>query len=176
MLERRGPSSETYGILGRVYKDQWEGALRRGDEFEGRSLLEKAISAHLRGFEADWRDAYPGVNAVTLMTLSNPPDARRDQLSPVVSYAVERHIATGKPVYWDYAMRLELAVLAKDEQQAMVALGDALTSVREKWEPQTTANNLRLIREAREQRGSIEPWMKRVEDLLEQKASAPSRK
>jgi MAP3K TRAFs-binding domain len=169
LLERRGPSSETYGILGRVYKDQWEGALRRGDEFEGRSLLDKAISAYLRGFEADWRDAYPGVNAVTLMTLRNPLDARRDQLCPVVSYAVERHIATGKPDYWDYAMRLELAVLAKDEQQAMVAIGDALTSVREKWEPQTTARNLRLIREVREQRGGIEPWMKQVEDLLEQK-------
>ena len=118
----------------------------------------------------DWRDAYPGVNAVTLMTLRNPPDARRDQICPVVSYAVERRIATAKPDYWDHATRLELAVLAKDEERAMVALGDALTSVREKWEPETTARNLRLIREAREQRGGIEPWMKRVEDLLEQKA------
>jgi len=170
LLERRGPSSETYGILGRVYKDQWEGALKQGDEFEARSLLDKAISAYLRGFEADWRDAYPGVNAVTLMTLRNPPDARRDQICPVVSYAVERRVATGKPDYWDHATRLELAVLAKDEERAMVALGDALTSVREKWEPETTARNLRLIREAREQRGGIEPWMKRVEHLLEQKA------
>jgi hypothetical protein len=170
LIERRGPSSETYGILGRVYKDRWEAALRRDDEFEARSLLDKAISAYLRGFEADWRDAYPGVNAVTLMTLRNPPDTRRDQICPVVSYAVERRIATGKPDYWDHATRLELAVLAKDEERAMVALGDALTSVREQWEPETTARNLRLIREAREQRGAIEPWMKRVEDRLEQKA------
>jgi len=170
VLERRGPSSETYGILGRIYKDQWEEALKRGNEFEARALLDKAISAYLRGFEADWRDAYPGVNAVTLMTLRNPPDPRRDQISPVVSYAVERRIATGKPDYWDHATRLELAVLAKDEERAMVALGDVLTAVREKWEPETTANNLRLIREARERRGGIGAWMKQVEDLLEQKA------
>jgi tetratricopeptide (TPR) repeat protein len=161
LLDRRGPSSETYGILGRVYKDRWEAASKRGDEFEARSLLNKAISAYLRGFEADWRDAYPGVNAVTLMTLRNPPDSRRDQILPVVSYAVERRIATGKPDYWDHATRLDLAVLAKDEERAIEALGDALTSVREKWEPETTARNLRLIREAREQRGGIEPWMKR---------------
>jgi hypothetical protein len=170
LLERRGPSSETYGILGRVYKDRWEGALGQGEEFEARSLLDKAISAYLRGFEADWRDAYPGVNAVTLMTLRNPPDTRRDQIFPVVSYAVERRIATGKPDYWDHATRLELAVLAKDEERAMIALGDTLASVREKWEPETTARNLKLIREARAKRGGIEAWMKRVEDLLEQKA------
>jgi hypothetical protein len=45
-----------------------------------------------------------------------------------------------------------------------------LTSVREKWELETTARNLRLIREAREKRGDIEVWMKRVEDLLRQRA------
>ena len=172
LLKRRGPSSETYGILGRIYKDRWEGALGRGEEFEARSLLDKAIAAYLRGFEADWRDAYPGINAVTLMTLRNPPDPRRDHLCPVVSYAVERRIATGKPDYWDHATRLELAVLAKDEERAMVALGDTLTSIREKWEPETTARNLRLIREAREQRGGIEAWMKRAEDVLEQKAKS----
>ena len=30
LLEKRGPSSETCGILGRVYKDQWEGATKAG--------------------------------------------------------------------------------------------------------------------------------------------------
>ena len=29
LIDRRGPSSETYGILGRVYKDQWEAAKKR---------------------------------------------------------------------------------------------------------------------------------------------------
>ena len=31
-----------------------------------RSSLGRAIEAYLDGFEADWRDAYPGINAVTL--------------------------------------------------------------------------------------------------------------
>ena len=56
LLDRRGPSSETYGILGRVYKDRWEAASKRGDDFEARSLLNKAIPPYLRGFKADWRD------------------------------------------------------------------------------------------------------------------------
>jgi tetratricopeptide (TPR) repeat protein len=167
LLESRGPSSETYGILGRVYKDRWEEALKRGERITASGLLDKAINAYLKGFETDWRDAYPGVNAVTLMELKEPPDPRREKLVTVVSYAVERRVAAGKPDYWDYATQLELAVLARDEQAALDALASALASVREKWEPETTLRNLRLIREARERRQeSIPDWMKDAETEL----------
>jgi tetratricopeptide (TPR) repeat protein len=176
LLEKRGPSSETYGILGRVYKDRWEAAVKGGQGFLARGLLDKAIDAYLRGFEADWRDAYPGINAVTLMELKEPPDPRRGELIPVVAYAVERRIAAGKPDYWDHATRLELAVLAKDEEKAVSALGDALAAVRESWEPETTARNLRLIREARAKRQEEVPWASEVEAELERRSkelSAP---
>jgi len=167
LIEHRGPSSETYGILGRVYKDRWEAALKANKKALARSLLEKAIEAYLSGFESDWRDHYPGINAVTLMELKDPPDPRRDQLIPVVAYAVERRIATGRPDYWHYATRLELAILAKDEEKASLALGDTLASIRETWESETTARNLRLIREARGQRGELIPWAREIEEELE---------
>jgi tetratricopeptide (TPR) repeat protein len=170
LVKKRGPSSETYGILGRVYKDRWEAALNRGETFLARGLLEKAIDAYLRGFEADWRDGYPGINAVTLMELREPPDPRRETLIPVVSYAVERRIAAGKPDYWDHATRLELAVLAKNEEGALAALADVLAAVRESWEPETTARNLRLIREARQRRQEVVAWAKQVEEELERRA------
>jgi hypothetical protein len=176
LIKSRGPSSETYGILGRVYKDRWEAALKRGDHFEALGLLDKAIGAYLSGFEADWRDAYPGVNAVTLMTLRNPPDLRREQILPVVTYAVERKIATGKPDYWDYATRLELAVLDKNEEKAASALGDALASVREPWELETTSNNLRLIREAREQRNTAMTSAAELEEAINRKVAALQKK
>src|ERR1035441_8333195 len=82
----------------------------------------KQIEAYLKGFEADWRDAYPGVNAVTLMELHDPPDPRRMDLIPVVRYSVERRISKGAPDYWDYATLLELAMLASDQQKAFAAL------------------------------------------------------
>ena len=166
LIERRGPSSETYGLLGRVYKDRWEAALRGNQSGLARGLLTKAIGAYLRGFEADWRDAFPGINAVTLMTLQDAPDARRERLLPVVAYAVERRIAGGQPDYWDFATRLELAVLAHDQDAAESALGDALAARRESWEGESTARNLRLIREARERRGTGAPWMQPLEDAL----------
>jgi len=165
LIARRGPSSETYGILGRVYKDRWEAADKAGDSALARGLLDKSIDAYLKGFEADWRDAYPGVNAVTLMELREPPDPRGKHLIPVVAYAVGRRIA-GKPDYWDHATRLELAVLAGDEPGARSALSDALAAVREPWEPETTARNLRLIREARERRQEPVALVKELEETL----------
>src|SRR5688500_16846413 len=100
------------------------------------------------------------------MELKEPPDPRSLEILPVVAYAVERKIAAGKPDYWDYATRLELAVLGKDEEKAAQALGDALANVRETWEPETTVRNLRLIREAREKRGVEVPWAQAAEGEL----------
>jgi tetratricopeptide (TPR) repeat protein len=170
LLERRGPSSETYGILGRIYKDRWEEALGKDHQFLADGLLDQAIDAYRCGFEADWRDAYPGVNAVTLMEIKEPPDPQREQLLPVVTYAAERRIATGKPNYWDYATRLELAVLARDEQKAKAACKATLPLAHEQWEPRTTARNLQLIRKARERRSDTIPWAFTIEQTLERRA------
>jgi tetratricopeptide (TPR) repeat protein len=166
LIERRGPSSETYGILGRVYKDSWEDAARAGEKLRARALLDQAIDAYLLGFQADPRDAYPGVNAITLMEVRDPPDPRRLKLVPVVQYAVERKMASGSPDYWDYATLVELAVLANDSDAAESSLGVALTKVRESWEPETTVRNLRLIREARGRRGETKGWHQDLEAEL----------
>ena len=171
LIEERGPSSETCGILGRVYKDQWEDAAKSANTFLAKGYLDKAIKMYLQGFEADWRDAYPGINAVTLMELRNPPDDRRKDLVPVVRYAVQRKIEKGKPDYWDYATLLELAVLDSDQETTARALSDALANVREQFEPETTARNIRLIRETRQTRGDPTPFEGDVERALVQAAA-----
>jgi MAP3K TRAFs-binding domain len=162
VLKRHGPSSETYGLLGRVYKDRWEAA----KDASAGALLGKAIQAYKKGFEADWRDAYPGINTVTLMEMQEPPDPEREKLKPLVRYAAERRIAAGEPDYWDYATLLEIAVLEMDEKGAREALGQVLACVREAWEPETTLRNLRLISTARAKRGISPPWVEEVEKAL----------
>lgn len=166
LIARRGPSSETYGILGRVYKDRWDKASKAGNTPLARGLLDKAINAYLKGFEADWRDAYPGVNAATLMEQKIPSDPRQAELIPVIAYAVERRIAQGNPDYWDYATRLELAVLAKDQLSAESALAETLANVREVWEPKTTARNLKSISAARARRGEESNWIESIVNVL----------
>jgi hypothetical protein len=166
LLKRRGPSSETYGILGRVYKDRWSAEVKDGSKVKAHGYLKKAVDAYLSGFEADWRDAYPGINAVTLMEIGEPPDERREKILPVVTYSVQRRIAAGKPDYWDHATLLELAVLAQDENAAIAALSDALAAEPQGWMMETTANNLTLIREARARRGVELEWAGEIESEL----------
>jgi len=166
LIDQRGPSSETYGLLGRVYKDKWEDAKRERKDHLAKGLIEKAIDAYLKGFESDWRDAYPGVNAVTLMELRDPPDERVAEILPVVTYSVSRRIEKGRPDYWDHATMLELYVIGKNRDKASKALGDTLASIREQWEPKTTARNIRLICEAREKRGEDCAWIRDVERVL----------
>ena len=161
VVEERGPSSETCGLIGRVYKDRWADAKNAGNPDQAGGFLDKAIDAYVRGFEADWRDAYPGINAVTLLDIRGDERSqkRKAEILPVVRFAVTQRLKSSKPDYWDHATLLELAVLEGDQEMARQYLRDALASMRATWEPETTANNLKLIREARQQRGMDQPWL-----------------
>lgn len=166
LIAEHGPSSETNGILGRVYKDRWDEARQAGNDALAKGYLRKAIDTYLAGFETDWRDAYPGINAVTLMEMCDPVDSRQAELLPVIRYAVRRRLVGKFPDYWDHATLLELAVLADDRAGAEAALADALAAIREPWEPKTTARNIGLIREAREKREADARWIREVEQSL----------
>jgi len=163
VISKYGASSETNGILGRVYKDLWKKKAEAGQTRIADGFLQKAIKNYLQGFEADWRDAYPGVNAVTLMEMTDPVDRRQEHLLPVVYYAVERRLAAKHPDYWDFATLLELNVLLRDQIQANKSLSKALAEIRETWEPKTTANNINMIRKVRELRGEKVEWIEEIE-------------
>lgn len=154
-----GPTSESASLLGRVRKDQWEAVLASDGPEAAAPLLEQAIDAYVAGFEADWRDAYPGINALTLMEIRDPPDPRRAELRPLVRYAVERRIASPDPDYWDQATLLELAVLDGDAAAAAALVGRVVGACRESWEPVTTARNLGLIRDALARAGRPLRWL-----------------
>jgi hypothetical protein len=165
VIEDHGPSSETLGLLGRVYKDRWE-AEREGSALRAEGYLDQAIDAYRRGFEADWRDAYPGVNAVTLMEIRDPGGDAQQQLLPVVRYANRRRLDGGGADYWDHATRLELGVIARDRDEATAGARAALAAVRELWEPESTAYNLSLIRDARATRQESVDWADAIEREL----------
>ena len=174
VISEQGPSSETLGLLGRVYKDLWVKADEANNDSLAQGYLHKAINSYVSGFEADWRDAYPGINAVTLLDIQGSPNAEnhKAELLPVVTFAVKQRLKFAKPDYWDYATLLELAVLSSDEEDARRALSDALSHVREEWEPKSTANNLALIQRARKKRGFNQPWLDDVISALRPPSSS----
>jgi hypothetical protein len=105
------------------------------------------------------------------MEACNPPDQRQKTIVPIVVYAVERSIQSGGGDYWAYATLLEAAVLTKERDSAEAALEKAVALIREHWEPETTARNLRLISEVRRVRGEIYQWADVIQQQLESRAA-----
>ena len=169
--QRQGPSSETCGLIGRIHKDYWSEAVNSDNDLEAKGYLNNAIDAYLRGFMADQRDAYPGINAVTLLDIKGDTESlqKKDRLLPVVRFAVTRRLEGATADYWDHATMLELAVLENKPEDAVDYLGQALADVRESWEPETTENNLKLIADARKKRGEETGWLIRVIEALQKK-------
>lgn len=175
IIDAYGPSSESASLLGRVRKDQWAAALDGDGPAVAAPLLEEAIDAYLMGFEADWRDAYPGINALTLMEVRDPPDPRRVGLRPLVRYAVERRLASPDPDYWDHATLLELAAIEGDEAAARALVARVAGAKREPWEPATTARNLGFLRDGLARSGRPADWLSEViDDLLEAAGRPPA--
>jgi hypothetical protein len=172
LIKERGSSSETNGILGRIYKDRWDAAKAANEKFRAAGELKKAIDAYAAGFEADWRDPYPGINACTLMEMQDKPDPRQKDIIPVVRYAALRRAQRPTADYWDQATMLELAVLADNQDEAFEWTGTAVAAVREAWEAETTKRNLGLIRDRRTARGADAGWIAEVENELQKAADA----
>jgi len=171
VLAENGPSSETYGILGRVYKDLYDKAISENNELRAESYLDKALETYEKGFEADWRDAYPGINAVTLLELKGEKD-KITKLAPVVEYAVLRKLEKKTPDYWDYATLLELAVIENNEVKAKEYLKKALACpIEGSWMLDTTIKNINLIHENRKKRAEATTVTEKISRFLqEQKA------
>jgi tetratricopeptide (TPR) repeat protein len=170
VLKEFGPSSETGGLLARIYKDRWKLA-KKANRPDAPILLQKAIDTYLKGFQADWRDAYPGVNAVTMMEMQDTPAPAQQEILPVVRYAALQK-AKRSADYWDYATLLELAIIGRDDASAMKHLGELYSIINDEthaWQLKTTADNIQLIRELRTSRGEDTASIKSVEDMLREK-------
>jgi hypothetical protein len=157
----QGASSETSSLVGRIYKDLWQDRESEGDQLGAEQFLGASINAYRRGFKADWRDAYPGINLVTLLDVEGKAQSlsERDKLLPIVSFAAEQRVETGTSDYWDFATLLELAVLGDNRQEADRHLRNARERVTETWQTETTANNLRLLQRYRQRRQQDVGWM-----------------
>ncbi len=160
IIDRYGTDPETNGLLGAVYKGFMDD--EQADELISSQYRKKSIDNYLAGFDADPRDFYPGVNALTLLYFENPDDYKFKRYLPLVKYAVERQQNIRKNNYWVQATALELAVLEFNESGARQYLGTALICNPASWEKKTTAENLKKIydrasvREGEEKMG----WLK----------------
>jgi hypothetical protein len=151
LLKDRGPDSETLGIKGRIHKDTYKEAAQTG-KITAPAVLDDAIEAYTKGFEADPRDYYPGVNAINLLMQKDDTEALKEvaRLLPLVSFAVERRGGASSSDYWDLATVLELACIGDDWATANRVLPKVILAATNSFETATTLGNLRLLKQALE--------------------------
>jgi hypothetical protein len=154
LLKNRGADSETLGIKGRIHKDIYKEAAQ-AKKITASAALDDAISAYTKGFEADPRDYYPGVNAINLLILKGDAAALKevDRLLPLVNFAVARRGGASSSDYWDLATVLELACIGEDWATANRVLPKAILAATDSFRTATTLGNLRLLKQARERTG-----------------------
>jgi tetratricopeptide (TPR) repeat protein len=163
-IEEYGNSGETLGLLGRVYKDRWK---NETNEVLKESWLYKAIDTYVKGYEADIRDAYPGINAITLMSLLDEVDPRLEALLPVVLFAVQQRLSQKNPDYWDYVTLMELEVIARNPKKAKEILIKALPLADEKWMKETTQATMAMLRDKWRDQGEDVDWLDEIVEGLE---------
>lgn len=151
LLKNRGPDSETLGIKGRIHKDIYKAAAQAG-RITAAAALNDAIDAYTKGFEADPRDYYPGVNAINLLMQKGDTEALKEvaRLLPLVSFAVERRGGASSGNYWDLATVLELACIGDDWATSNQVLPKVILAATNSFETATTLGNLRLLKQAHE--------------------------
>ncbi|HTT93635.1 MAG TPA: TRAFs-binding domain-containing protein [Solirubrobacterales bacterium] len=150
LVSEYGPSPESNGILGRIYKDIWQEASDADEDAKARAALDAAIAEYDEGFDADPRDAYPGINLLTLLVRRGAEgDAERvSELRPVVLFALARRGALDSSDYWDVATVMELAAMGGDKALAERAFGRIELIGPQDWERETTARNLSILADA----------------------------
>jgi len=169
VITKFGASPETCGILGRVYKDYGADAEKAGKPSRAAAYLDEAINWYRRGFEADPREYYPGINAATLLFKKGDEASLAEvkQLTPAVSFAVARRGGINSRDYWDVATVLEAALLGEDWAYAQRAAQKLAIIKAPTFGLDTTLNNLKIIRDTRKARGVTTEAIEKIIGLLE---------
>lgn len=172
LIKERGPDPETLGLLGRVHKDRYKDAKQAGNITAG-AALDDAIATYTKGFESDPRDYYPGVNAITLLVEKGDAEALREaeRLLPLVTFAVARRGGAASSDYWDLATVLELACIGSDWSAAARVLPRTVAAAKESWMPQTTYDNLAMLKQARARQQQPVPQLDGIMDELGKRAA-----
>lgn len=146
-IDETGGDSESYGILGRIYKDKYDNARKLGDEAAAAEFLDKAINEYSAGFEKNPRDYYPGINVVNLL-LQRGGEAAHEELAkivPRVSEAVQTRLVGDRLDFWDLATDLQLATVARDWERAETRVSAIMDQLPPPWMLETTVRDLEAV-------------------------------
>jgi tetratricopeptide (TPR) repeat protein len=150
LITETGGDSETFGLLGLIYKENYE--KHKADGYLGPAALEKldnAIRAYRAGFEKNPSDYYTGLNVATLLLQRGDEAANeelRKKILPRVRSSVESRIASGLAGFWEHAARMQLAAMARDWDSAEESARNARAYASPSWMVNTARRDLAMLK------------------------------
>jgi hypothetical protein len=109
VIEKTGGDSETYGIVGHIYKDRHS---QTGDPHD----LRKATEAYRAAFEKQPTDYYAAINLIALLAEMGDEASAQEmaELLPRARRLVMDRLGAHQPDFWELATAVQLSVLAHD--------------------------------------------------------------
>lgn len=161
VMRTYGESPESYGILGRIYKDKYTQTSQIG-------YLDKAIEAYEKGFNLDIRDFYPGVNLATLLLQKGDVNSisKMKNIITILQYTLSQNQINSD--IWQQCSFIEILCLQQDWEKA-VSKEDALLAMLPKPAPfvlNTLKNNLSLIKQAFNKQGIFAQQLQEIIERL----------
>lgn len=146
-------SSETYGLIGSVYKTLYE---EENDYNKKEQLLDLSIENYRTGFNMDITDYYLGINLANLLLEKNcltNDDCIKKELATILEilkYDINLLLKDSSENYWLLATYYEVNILSKDFENAKIVLGRLIKlNIKNPiadWQKTTTLNNLTRIK------------------------------
>jgi hypothetical protein len=158
ILRKGGRDSETFGILGRVYKDRWLERRRgtpSGQVFDSKDqFFIASLNAYWDGLQCNPTEIYPAINILILLRIvgykaENVRGLERyiEELLEKRSQDVEKRSQDGDP-YFDVVTKVELYSAVGEFAFAARFAHEAASRAQARWELETSLRTLDLLRAA----------------------------
>ncbi len=171
LLQEYGESSETYSLLGSIYKTMYKD---ESNNITRQYYLDLSIANYQKGFDSDITDYYPGINLATLLfekyfltSNKNLLIDMQDVLA-VVKYDLK---ILNTCDYWHFATLFEASVLLKNYSELDKIINDlCMLNIQNKipdWKKETTLKNLLVIKNIYENNDERTDWYEKFKNKLE---------
>ena len=142
-IEKFGQDSETYGRLGRVYKDLYDKSTSTIDK---KANLDKAIEIYKLGYSLDVRNFYTGINLANLLFLRHSEDdvQQMKKISTTLVVVLE-NIDVNYKDYWAWATELHCHLLLNNIVEANSILSKLFQDNIPIWQYKSTLRDIENV-------------------------------
>ena len=151
LISETGGNAESFGVLGRIYKDSFVAARSRNDPGSAGGYLNRALYCYRTGFAMNPKDIYTGFNVVSLLLQSENDRTELDEFLPRIRAAVNENINSSRNDPRGLkqndprvlAMKIQLAAMAGDWSEAEGTTHEFLSTSVPTWLAESLIRDLR---------------------------------